>query len=278
MTQPATLQSVLEKSFQKQTDNMFTSIPGIVVYVRNKLSSLSVDVQPAINIVREDGTETEVPTILNVPVSMPVNFEGGLTHPLKAGDSVYLIFSMRGIDLWKRGDGSLTRPSDYRKFNIKDCVAIPIQTFSKSVNNPLLREWPHSTDDVVLFHNVGTGRECEIRLKPSGDVVINTNHEVTVNANKVEVNASEDAVVNANKVEVNANQEAVVNANKVEVNSQTTDVYSPQSTFYGNVQITGTATIDVDAVIGGISFIGHTHGISSGSSAPGPTLPPTTGV
>src|SRR5690625_83508 len=263
MTQPATLQSVLEKSFQKQTDNMFTSIPGVVVYVRNKLSSLSVDVQPAINIVREDGTETEVPTILNVPVSMPVNFEGGLTHPLKAGDSVYLIFSMRGIDLWKRGDGSLTRPSDYRKFNIKDCVAIPIQTFSKSVNNPLLREWPHSTDDVVLFHNVGTGRECEIRLKPSGDVVINTNHEVTVNANKVEVNASEDAVVNANKVEVN---------------SQTTDVYSPQSTFYGDVQITGTATIDVDAVIGGISFNSHTHGISSGSSAPGPTLPPTPGV
>lgn len=243
MTQPATLQSVLERSFSKQTDNMFTSIPGIIINVRNNLSSLSVDVQPAVNILKEDGTETQRPPILNVPVSMPVNFEGGITHPMKVGDNVLLIFSMRGIDLWKRGNGNLTRPSDARKFNVKDCIAIPIQTFANSVNNPLARYWPHSTDDVVLFHNVGTDRECEIRLKPSGDVEVNTNQNVTVNANNVTVN------------------------------SQTTNVYSPLSTFYGDVNITGTATIDVDAIIGGISFNSHTHGITSGSSAGNTTGP-----
>lgn len=244
MTQPATLQSVLEKSFSRQTDNMYTSIPGIVVNVRNNLSTLSVDVKPAVNIVREDGTEEERPSILNVPVSMPVNFEGGLTHPVKVGDNVLLIFSMRGIDLWKRGNGNPVRPSDARKFSIKDCIAIPLQTFGNSVNNPLTREWPHSTDDVVVFHNAGTGRECEVRFKTTGDIEINTNQNV------------------------------IINAANVTVNTQVANVYSPQSNFYGDVNITGTANIDVDALIGGISFIGHVHGITSGSSAPGPTEPP----
>ena len=47
----------------------------------------------------------------------------------------------------------------------------------------------HSVDDVVLVHNIG-GSECEIRLKPNGDVIVNSPTKVTVNAPENEINGN----------------------------------------------------------------------------------------
>lgn len=238
MAQETTLQSVLDKAFHSQMDNIYTTMPGIVIRVRDNLQHLTVDVQPAINILREDGTQSERPVIFNVPVSMPTNREGGITHPLRERDNVLLLFSMRGIDLWKRGDGMPSVPSDYRKFDKKDCVAIPLQTIPNSVNNPLTRYWPHSTDDVVVFHNVGTDREAEVRFSPTGDVTVNTNQNVTVNA-------SQSVVVNT--------QSVLVNADTLTANISATE-------WTGNINFSGNYSFDGTVTINGVVFEAHQHG------------------
>lgn len=216
MTQATSLQSILTKSFWKGMGDVYTSIPGVVVGVN--LSALSVDVQPALNIKKEDGSVTPRPVIANVPLSVPSGSEGGMTHPVSVGDSVYLIFSMEGIDTWKRGQGMPTTPSNFRKFDKKDCIAIPIKTFSTSVNSPDSHIWPHNPDDVVLYHNLGTAEETEIRLHRAGGVTINTNQGVTVNAAEfVEVN-TKDYTVNTETYTVMASGAVGIYGSRVDIN------------------------------------------------------------
>ena len=188
MSQESSLQKTLTNSFWKGMEDVFTAIPAVVVRIRDGFQNLSIDVQPAINIKKEDGTVTQRPVILNVPVQMPCNREGGMTHNLSVGDPVFLMFSMVGIDLWKRGNGMPTTSSDFRKFDKKDCVAIPSPfPFSESVNRPDKHMWAHDPTDVVLFHSLGTSEETEVRLHRGGGVTINTNQHVNINANSVAV-------------------------------------------------------------------------------------------
>lgn len=168
------LQEVLTTSFDYMTANMYTSIPGIILTVREDLRTMSVDVQPTINIRSEDGTDVkERSAILNVQVVQPLSKSGGLTFPVNVGDPVLLIFSMRGLDVWKKNNGYPTTPDNIRKFDKRDCFAIAgLFPPSISPNNPSARTLPHNTKDVVLVHNIGKSTEVEIRLTQSGDVRI----------------------------------------------------------------------------------------------------------
>src|SRR5690606_34924800 len=115
---------------------------------------------------------------------------------LFVGDTVLCVFSQVGMDLFKSGRGEYSPPPDFRKMDSRDAIAIPgLVPFSKSLNNPSVRTWGHSTSDCVVSHNIGSGREVEIRLKASGDLIINTNQDVTVNC--------DDATVNCTNSEVN---------------------------------------------------------------------------
>lgn len=172
-TRDASLQEVLVSAFDYLTAGMNTIIPGIVLTVHDRGQN-RIDVQPALNIRSEDGTQiSERPPILNVPLHMPVSKTGGLTYPINVGDTVTLLFSMRGLEIWKRGNGYPSTPNDLRKFDIRDCVAISgLFPFSESPNQPAKHILPHNTSDVVLFHNVGKSTEVEVRLTESGDVRI----------------------------------------------------------------------------------------------------------
>lgn len=205
------LQELIGSGFDYHMSNIYTSIPAVVVSVKD-LSQQRLDVQPVLNMRSKDGNrEEQRPPILNVPFQMPVTKKGGLTYPIETGDSVWLMFSMRGLDLWKRGNGGFQAPSSVRKFDVRDCVAIAgVYPFSQSPNSG--RSNAHSTSDVVLVHNIGKGSEVEIRLKPNGDVVINS-------PTKVEVNCT-DAEVNATDVEVNATMSTI--NSEVEINGATT--------------------------------------------------------
>lgn len=241
MSQERTLQSTLTNSFWKEMESVFTAIPGVVVSIRDGFQNLSIDVQPALNIKKEDGTITERPVILNVPVQMPCNREGGMTHNLSVGDPVFLLFSMEGIDLWKRGNGMPTTSSDFRKFDKKDCIAIPSPfPFSESVNKPDKHVWSHDPTDVVLFHNLGTSEETEVRLHRGGGVTINTNKAVSVNATDVDIVAK-----------------------AATLQADTLDVVSASTYWTGDLNYDGTL------VINGVPYAAHIH--SNGTRSDGNT-------
>lgn len=186
------LEEVLESNFDYLSTGLYTAIPGIIVAIRDGLISSFVDVKPTINMVSEDDAPIPRPTVLNVPLIFPVSKTGGITFNVDVGDSVLLVYSMRGLDTWKRGDGGDATPTDFRKLDSRDAIAIPgLQTLSASVNNPSKRSNPHDTKDTVIVAGIGTASETEVRLKPDGDVIVNAPSKTILNTGYAEVNAPE---------------------------------------------------------------------------------------
>lgn len=255
MTRQIELHEVLNNAMDYHLTNMYTAIPGTVITVRDGLNQQSVDVQPVISLRNEEGDDyTERPPIVNVPLQMPITSLGGLSIPIQKGDSVMLIFSMRGLDVWKRGGGGSAPPSDMRMFDIRDCVAIPgTYPFSQSPNNPQGRSNGHDTSDVVLVHNIGSGNEVEIRLKTNGDVVVNSPQKVIVNC--------QDAEVNSDKFTVNSD-EVEFNCGSYEINAAT---YAMSASDWATS--TGTITHNGSYVLNGTPIETHDHsGVQTGGS------------
>lgn len=211
MTLSASLQEMLVSSSDYTLSNIYTSIPGVIVTIKH-MGQLCVDVQPTVNVRTQDGSEnTQRPPILNVPYQQPISTKGGLTFPVSVGDPVWLNFSMRGLEVWKRGNGTPDSPADMRTFDPRDCMATPLYPFGMSPNQSDKRSLPHDPSDVVLVHNIGTGSEVEVRLKPNGDVQINSPTRVIVSAqNDIEFN-SENFTVNASSTNINT---GALNINK----------------------------------------------------------------
>lgn len=250
----AYMQELINSGNQSQNNNMYTSIPCIVVAVRDNLEGMMVDIQPTVNQKLKDGTAKERPPILGVPVSFPVSTRAGFTFPIEVGTPGLAVFSMRNLDAWKSGNGRPANPLNFAKFDKGDAIFIPgIQPPSVSVNNPSKRLWQHSTSDAVLVNNISTGQEVEVRLKASGDVVINTNQNVFVNCDNATVTAQGDMTLSCANLDVTAN-------------SATFDIgatnWIGDITHSGNYTMTGTATFN------GVVFNTHVHGASPPPSNP----------
>lgn len=189
------LDEVLISVLQNSNRTMFTAIPAKVVSVKS-LAECRVDVQPSVNLFDEDlDVSKKLPPVFNVPVHMPTGRLGGLTFPVSVGDDVLLIFSQVGIDNWKRSAGDV--PSNLRRFDIQDAVAVTgVTPFSESNNNPKVRRLNHSPEELSISFNVGSGSECEIRMKRDGNIVINTPKDLTINCQSTVVNAKDSVIVN----------------------------------------------------------------------------------
>ena len=250
------LQEVLVAAFQNQANQINTAIPCIVVAVRDSLNGAMVDIQPTVNQRFKDGEVKERPVVLGIPVSFPVSSTAGLTFPIKVGSTGIAVFSMRNLDAWKNSSGRPTTPLNFAKFDKGDAMFIPgIQPPGESVNNPSKRTWAHSTEDVVLVNNIGTGNECEVRLKPSGDIVINTLQNVEVNCKNANVTATQDITLDCVNLDVTA----------------TTATFAiPNTEWIGNINHTGDYTVAGTLMFNGINFASHKHvGVVSGPSNSG---------
>ncbi|WP_443698907.1 Gp138 family membrane-puncturing spike protein [Pseudomonas sp.] len=217
------IQDLLTSSFESQMNNQHTSIPCIVISVRDNLSGQMVDIQPTINQKFQDGTVAERPPILGVPVGFPVSKTAGMTFPINVGDTGMAIFSMRSMDAWKAGNGRPTTPLNFAKMDKGDAVFYPgIQPPGMAVNNPAKHVLTHDTHDTVMFTNLG-GVEAEMRLKANGSIEINTsNQPVTINCSDATINAIDTISLNAPAMTVDvANTTWIGNISQVGDYSQT---------------------------------------------------------
>lgn len=184
-------EEVLRHAFRQQTGNLYTALPCMIINIHSNLESLMVDVQPVVNELRKDGVNEEHPPILGVPVVFPASSTTMISFPLHVGDTVLCVFAHRGLDNFKSGNGMPSAPTDYRRFDKRDAVAIPgLFPFAKSLNRPAVRKWAHNTNDLTISHNIASGTEVEIRLKANGDISISTDQNITVQAENVTVNAT----------------------------------------------------------------------------------------
>jgi len=275
MTRQVSLQEVLTNAMDYHLADIYTSIPGVVVGIHSDLSGMRVDVQPSVAMRNEDGDEVvDRPAIINVPLHMPVTQLGGLTYPIKKGNPVWLNFSMRGLDVWKKGRGESQAPSDLRRFDLSDCIAIPgVYPAGVPVNSPGSRSNSHSTEDVVLVHNIGTGNEVEIRLKPSGDVIINTPKNTIINAgDSTTINAANSATVNCTDAEVNS-ETFSVNSEDVDFQCDNFNIQTGTYTMNATEEATATGVMSHNGsfILNGTPVEDHDHGgIAPGGSRTNP--------
>lgn len=171
-----TFESATKALFEYQMRNIFTAIPAKVMMVENA-GEQRVSVKPLVNAVFPDWDDSEeFPTILSVPLMYPSSSSSAVVFPVHAGDTVLLVFAQSCMDVFKGGDGSVQPPSDYRRFDKRDAIAIPgLFPFGSAINQVSKHTLPHSTDDLVVFHNLGTSAECELRMKQTGKIEINGN-------------------------------------------------------------------------------------------------------
>lgn len=249
----ALLSDYVQTQFQINMAEVYTALPCIVTNVVGSFDTQRVDVQPSINTLYKDGSVDEHTQILGVPVLLPGSANSLVSFPINVGDTVMCIFSQRSMDNFKIGNGQPTVPNDYRKFSDQDAVAIPgLVPFSKSVNRPGIRKYPHNPKtDMVLAHNIASGTEVMIQMKQNGDLIINTEQQVTVNCKVVEVNATESYTINTPTLNINA----------------TTTNWTGNIIHSGNYTQTGTSTFN------GIVFATHKHtGVTpGGGTSGGPT-------
>jgi hypothetical protein len=255
MSREASLEEMLKASFANGMEKLHTSIPCIVIAVRDNLSGQMVDIQPTINQKFVDGTVKERPPVYGVPVSFPVSKTAGMTFPINVGDTGMAIFSMRSMDAWKGGNGRTTTPTNFGKMDKGDAIFIPgIQPPGMAVNNPAKHVHPHDTHDTVMFTNLG-GVEAEMRLKADGSIEINTsNQPVTINCS--------DATINA--------------IDTISLNAKVIDITAPTTNWVGSINLTGNLTQSGNytgtgvATFNGIVFSTHKHlGVTTGSGTSG---------
>lgn len=204
---------VINSFIEYQMENKYTALPGIVLRVHDKGNRQLLDVQPLVSIRSRNGEVTTQSTVLNVPYQLPASSIGGTVFPINVGDNVLLVYSMRGIDTWKYGDGSPAPSSDYRMFHKMDCIAVPcIFPANKAVASQSKHSGDYALGDTIIFNG-----STEIIQKPDGTTIVNSPTKVVVNSPYVEVNSQ--------NVVVNASSSVVVN--------------SPSTTFTGNVNVEG---------------------------------------
>lgn len=240
----ADVQELLGAGFDNKINNMYTSLPCIVIAVRDGLNGQMVDIQPTINQKFKDGTVKERPQVLGVPVSFPVSSTAGFTFPIKVGSTGIAVFSMRNMDGWKAGNGRPASPMNFAKMDKGDAMFIPgIQPPGSAVNNPAKHILTHDPSDAVLFQNLG-GVESEVRLKADGSIEINT--------------SSQPVIINCSDATVNA-------SGAINLNAQTMTVDCPSTDWIGNINLQGTLTqignytMTGVATFNGVIFNTHRH-------------------
>ena len=245
------LEGTLRQYISSSINKTFTSIPAIIESVRD-LGEQRIDVRILIDKVTTSGETESHPIILNVPLIFPSSISSMFSFPVAVGDDVLLVFSQRSLDRLKMSTGATPLPpKNYRKYSRNDAIALPgFFSFSEARNNPNKRRWSHDTQDMVMAHNIGTAQEAEVRIKPNGDISINTVGNVTINCS--------NAVVNSDTT--------TVNSGSTTVNSDTTTVNS-ETTINGNTNINGNLTVGGGSMTHNGTDIGsgHTHnGVEKG--------------
>ncbi len=260
MNQNDGLESLLKQYSANAKSEMFTSMPAKVVST-NKAEQ-RVDVQLLINRVTPDDQSVIRPIVISVPLVFPASKTSMFSFPVNKDDTVLVVFSMRNIDRFKGGSTSTHDPSSQRKLHRDDAIAIPgLFPFSQARNNPTKHTLDHSTDDCVMVHNLGTSSENEVRLKASGDIIINSPTQVQVNCTTAEINASESVTIDSPQTTVTGN---------MLVEGMFT--YVAGLTGSGGTSSTATITGNIDLIgemfINGGSVNTHTHsGVDAGDSS-----------
>ena len=162
--------------------DMYTAMPASVTRVGTGV----VDVQPLLHLVDSTGKSYKRPSLLNVPLQMPGSSTSLVHIPVKEEDIVLCVFSMRGLDAFKAGDGTPAAPTDFRMFDKRDAIAIP-GIFPFDMHPNLKRVLPFNPDALSLTQDIGLPTESIVELSDAGIALKQGATSVVVSTAGVEI-------------------------------------------------------------------------------------------
>lgn len=221
--------------------SIYTALPAKVESVGEFEGMCCVDALPLVARRYEDGRVTESPLLYRVPVVFPSAGGGALTFPVKTGDIVLLVFSMRSLEELLATDGSeKVVPHTARSHNIADAVAIPgFGTFVSNVR-------PHPENVELKF------ADAVLAIDPEGTVTIETGSaEMELRASGLQVFKNSNG-----SIQLGANGVVTINGAAVDVDGGIT---SPKEMVAPSMVVDGKELKD------------HTHsGVQTGGGNTGP--------
>lgn len=191
-----TLPFALKTFFDFHMKGVWTVMPCMAISDA-VVEEMRVDVQPMIDGLYDDGSTERRPPIYSVPLQMPATKDSVVWVPVSEGDILLCVFAQRSLDNFKAGTGEFQEPSDYRRFDKRDAIAIPgIFPFKQAVT--ARRTIPSDPKSLSLTNNVGTPQEVTVQLTPSGEILMKAP------ANKVKVETTQVELVGTASVDITA--------------------------------------------------------------------------
>ncbi|WP_456309768.1 phage baseplate assembly protein V [Serratia proteamaculans] len=215
------------------SSNIRVAMPGIIQSFNP--DAVTCTVLPAIKSVEPDGSGAYVSSDLPLLVDVPVSFSRGggctLTFPIKPGDECLVIFADRCIDFWWQS-GGVQEAVDVRQHDLSDAFAIVgPQSQANKISGISMSGAQLRTDDGAAFVEVAAG------------------HAITVQTpGKLTANAQGGAEITAPEIVLNGN--VTINGNL----SQGMGEGGGTATMQGPIEVTN------DVTAGGKSLMTHTHG------------------
>lgn len=166
-----TLAQVIKDAINDGMANMNVGMPAEVVEYNHKKQT--VNVKPQFKKKFKDDKKEEAPIIYNVPLQIFRSGKSFVTVPIDKGDTVWLSFSNRSMDKWRKNGGEVD-PEDTRMFSLSDCVAYP-------GGYPQNKAAPVANNKDLIIGNNSDDNGLEIRVKRNGKIQIRNNGEELIN-------------------------------------------------------------------------------------------------
>ena len=90
-------EELLTNSFWHEMNEIYTSMPCVVVGIVDDLKEQRVHIQPCLDKLLLDNKSSPRSVILNVPVIFPSTSTSAITMPINEGDTVWGMFSMLSL-------------------------------------------------------------------------------------------------------------------------------------------------------------------------------------
>jgi len=162
-----TPEDVVALKAEEERADIWTALPGRVKSFDPQTQTITAEVmyKP-----RHNGEAVAMPDLLEVPVVLQRGGGFTLTHPIKPGDGVQLMFQARNMDAW-HGKGEAAEASTARMHDLSDAVAIvglepsPKKLANYNANNFEIRsddgknKIEISTDGKFAFTGAGGSQE-----------------------------------------------------------------------------------------------------------------------
>ena len=260
------------RAYRQESAEESTPLPAVIL--EYEAGTEIATVVPLIKQIYRDGTTEDLPQIHGVPIVTPRTAYSGLKLPVKAGDKVTLIFTMRSLDELLESDLSgldipdQIDPLDNKLKDYSFCIGyVGFNDENSAIG---------TDDSVHLLNNWQKTQENRLRLEGNGDCLLSND----VASAKLEIDGTITVKNAAGSIVMSpSGQLTILAPGNMNVTAPTTTFTSSTVNVTGNLNVGGNAVVTGTAAAAQVTATNTgtvlgTHEHPGDGNGPGNTGPP----